>query len=217
MRLRLGAALAAPFAVLWLIAMPAMAQKGQKQQPPAAVPTDGVKPSATSIPSDASPAAVDPKTFAIGTEDIIRVMVWMNPDLSGNHTVRPDGKIAMPLIGELQAAGLTPDRLRAQITQALSEQIIKPEVTVEVMQVNSRKFYLTGEVTKTGMFPLIGEIKVFDALSMAGGFRDFAKKGDVLILRKDGQVFHFNWNEFVKGKHREKNIPLENGDTIVVK
>jgi polysaccharide export outer membrane protein len=161
---------------------------------------------------------VYPKTYTIGPEDVLNILVWREPELTKNHLVRSDGKITMPLLGDIQAAGLTPERLKAQLTQALSEQILKPEVTVTVMAVNSKKFYISGEVNKSGMFSLAVPVRVFDALNLAGGFRDFAKTTDILIIRANGkEILHFNYKEYLKGKHTEKNIFLENGDSIIVK
>ena len=101
--------------------------------------------------------------------------------------------------------------------QALSEYIKQPDVTVEVIQVNSKRYTITGEVNRPGMFPLVVAVNVFDAINIAGGFRDFANKKDILILRSDGKRFHFNYQDYVKGKNLDKNILLENGDTVIVK
>ena len=162
--------------------------------------------------------AVDPKIYVIGPEDILYLRVWRENDFTGPVGVRPDGKITLPLIGDLQAAGLTPERLAAQVTQALSQYINKPEVTVTVAQVNSKKYTVTGGVNRPGVFPLIVATRIFDALGVSGGFKEFANKKDILILRENGkQRLHFNYNDFVKGKKLDQNIFLENGDTIIVK
>lgn len=163
-------------------------------------------------------AAVDPKTYVIGPEDILYLQVWRENDFTRPVGVRPDGKITIPLIGDLQAAGLTPERLAAQVTQALAQYINKPEVTVTVAQVNSKKYTVSGGVTRPGVFPLVVPTTVFDALGNAGGFREFANKKDIIILRDGGkQRLHFNYNDYVKGKKLDQNISLENGDTIIVK
>ncbi len=171
----------------------------------------------SSLPADAVGLAIDPKTYVIGAEDILRISVWREQDLSGVKGVRPDGKITMPLIGDLQASGLTPERLTAQLKQALSEYVKQPEITVEVIQVNSKSYSITGAVNRPGRYPLAVAKTVFEAVNDAGGFREFANEKDVIILRKDGTRLHFNYKEFVKGKHPEKNIAMENGDTILVK
>ena len=161
-------------------------------------------------------APIDPKTYLIGPEDIINVDVWREEAFSKAHAVRPDGKITIPLIGDVQAAGLTPERLAGQLAVALKEYINDPQVTVSVQQVNSKKYFITGGVNKTGSYPLVVPTRVFDALSQAGGFRDFANKKDIVIVRGDRRI-KFNWEEVVKGRKLEQNIYLENGDTIYVK
>lgn len=160
-------------------------------------------------------AAVDPKTYIIGPEDVLFVRVWREPDFSLQYFVRPDGKITVPLIGDVQATGLTPERLSDQLKQALSEYINKPDVTVTVSQVNSKKYYITGEVNRAGEFPLVVPTRIFDALSNAGGFRDFANKKKIVIVRGKDRL-KFNYADILKGKNLDQNILLENGDTIVV-
>jgi polysaccharide export outer membrane protein len=193
----------------------------QSKQTPNTTPPAPEKNEAPKVPLQVSPDTtglpIDPKTYVIGAEDIIRIGVWREPDLSGVKGVRPDGKITMPLIGDLQAAGLTPDRLTAQLKQGLSEYVKQPEITVEVLQVNSKSYSITGGVNKPGRYPLVVAKKVFDAINDAGGFRDFANKKDIIILRSSGERLHFNYNEFVKGKHSEKNVEIRTGDTILVK
>ncbi len=153
----------------------------------------------------------------IGAEDILKITVWRDPELSGIKGVRPDGKITMPLIGDLQASGLTPDRLTAQLKQSLSEYVKEPEITVEVIQVNSKRYNVAGEVNRPGPYPLVVQKTVFEAINDAGGFREFADQKHIKILRKDGTRLEFNYKEFVSGKHPEKNVVIENGDTILVK
>ncbi|HLX42825.1 MAG TPA: polysaccharide biosynthesis/export family protein [Bryobacteraceae bacterium] len=180
-------------------------EKAEAPKTPAAVAPD-----ATGLP-------IDPKSYVIGPEDIILIKVWREPDFTGPKGVRPDGKITLPLIGDLQAGGLTPDRLTAQLKQALSEYVKQPDVTVEVIQVNSKRYTVTGEVNRPNAYPMVVAVHVFDAINIAGGFREFANKKDILVLRGDGKRFHFNYQEYVKGKNVDKNILLENGDTVIVK
>jgi polysaccharide export outer membrane protein len=167
-------------------------------------------------PAAATAAPVDPKTYEIGPEDILLVRVWREAELSGGHQVRPDGKITIPLVGEVQAAGLTPEALKTKISDALGEFINKPEVIVSVQSVQSRRYYITGEVNRPGAFPLVVPVTILEALTNAGGFREFANTKNIRILRK-GKVLKFNYNEVVDGKHLEQNILVENGDYIVVK
>src|SRR5262249_54049767 len=202
-------------ALIFLSAL-APAQNGKPAAPPPSTEKNEA-PSPNKISPDSTGLPIDPKSYVIGPEDIIRILVWREPELSGIKGVRPDGKISMPLIGDVQAAGLTPDRLMAQLKQALSEYVKQPEITVELMQVNSKTYSITGGVNRPGRYPLVISKNVFDAINDAGGFRDFANKKDIVVLRSTGERLHFNYNEFVKGKHPEKNVELHNGDTILVK
>lgn len=168
-------------------------------------------------PSGLPPVAapVDPKTYVIGPEDILAIRVWREPELSQGVQVRPDGKISMQLIGELQAAGLTPSQLQTKVIEALSEYINKPEVTVSLQAVQSKKYYITGGVNRPGTFPLIVPVTVLEALTNAGGFREFANTKKITILRGK-KILKFNYNDVVKGKNTEQNIMIESGDYIVV-
>lgn len=173
----------------------------------------------SNVPADTVGLPIDPKTYVIGPEDILRIAVWRDQELSGIKGVRPDGKITMPLIGDLQASGLTPERLTAQLRQALSEFVKQPEITVEILQVNSKFYSITGGINRPGRYPLVVAKTVFEAINDAGGFRDFADQKHIKIIRKGrtGKPLEFNYKEFVSGKHLERNIPLENGDTVLVK
>lgn len=195
---------------------------GQVRSPEAAKGPDPVKqeaPKANPTSTDAlagTGLSVDTKTYVIGPEDILFISVWREDTLTHQYGVRPDGKITVPLIRDVQAAGLTPERLGDQLTQALGEYFTKPEITVTVVQVNSKKFFITGEVNRSGQYPLVTPITVFDALNGAGGFRDFANKKGIVIIRGTQRI-KFNYEEVLKGKKLEQNIFVENGDTIVVK
>jgi polysaccharide export outer membrane protein len=167
------------------------------------------------IPALPTAAPVDPKTYVIGPEDILAIRVWREPDLSTAVQVRPDGKITMQLIGELDAAGETPEGLKNKIVAALQEYILKPEVYVSLQSVQSRKYYITGEVNRAGTFPLVVPVTVLEALTNAGGFREFANVKKITILRK-GKTLKFNWNEVIKGKNPEQNVQIETGDLIYV-
>jgi polysaccharide export outer membrane protein len=192
---------------------------GQTKPPsPAATPEKNEAPKAMpGTPGDATAALpIDPKTYVIGPEDVLHVDVWREAQFTRPAGVRPDGKITMPMIGDIQAAGLTPERLAAQLKQGLAELIRNPEVTVTVVQVNSKRFTIQGEVNRPGVFPLITPIKIFDALGQAGGFRDFANKKNIIIIRGSTRL-KFNWNDVLKGKKMEQNVFVEPGDVIVVK
>jgi polysaccharide export outer membrane protein len=192
-----------------LVSSPAVAQS---QAPPASRSD-----ASSTAPSKADGAgvAVDPKTYVIGAQDVLLIKVWREQDFTGPYTVRPDGKISMPLVGDVQASGLTPERLGEQLKQALSNFINSPDVSVSLQTVGSKKFYITGEVNRAGEYTLATPTKVFDALSNAGGFRDFANKKKIIIIRGTERI-KFNYQDILKGKNLEQNIFLENGDTIVV-
>jgi polysaccharide biosynthesis/export protein len=189
-----------------------------RQDGPAALPAKNnevSRPVVPNPPPDGVGAAVDPRTYVIGAEDVLSIKVWREPDFTAVYGVRPDGKITIPLVGDLQASGLTPQRLSEQLEQALSEYINKPDVTVTVQQVNSKKFFLTGEVNRPGEYPLVTPTKIFDALSNAGGFRDFANKKKIILIRGNDR-YRFNYLDVLKGRNLGQNIFLENGDTVVV-
>jgi polysaccharide export outer membrane protein len=169
----------------------------------------------TNLPVLPTAAPVDPRTYMIGPEDILLVKVWREPELSSAVQVRPDGKITLSLIGEVQASGKTPEQLKETVVDALEEFINKPEVTVSVQSVLSRKFTIVGGVGRNGTFPLVVPITILEALSNAGGFKEFANKKKITILRA-GKILKFNYNEVIKGKNMDQNIFVENGDYIVV-
>ncbi|MGA9673470.1 MAG: polysaccharide biosynthesis/export family protein [Terracidiphilus sp.] len=167
---------------------------------------------ATSRPHDDS--------FVIGNDDRLAINVWKEPDLTKTIPVRSDGKISLPLVGEIQAAGRTPLQLEQDIAARLRNYVSNPEVTVIVEQINSEKFNILGQVVKPGSYPLLVSTTVVDAIAMAGGFKDFAKQKAVYILRQtpEGKQSRigFNYKEFIKGKNPSQNVRLEPRDTIVV-
>ena len=200
-----------------LMSLSAFGQAKNKEEPvQSPVKQEAPKADPTATATGATGLAVDTKTYVIGPEDILLISVWREDSLSHQYGVRPDGKITLPLIKDIQAAGLTPERLGEQLTQALSEYFTKPEITVSVLQINSKKFYISGEVNRPGQYPLVTSITVFDALNAAGGFKDFANKKNIVIIRGDQRI-KFNYEEVLKGKNLKQNIPVENEDTIVVK
>jgi polysaccharide export outer membrane protein len=191
------------------------AQTTQQAPPPPEKPPAATKTLPNSVSPDNTGAAIDPKTYVIGPEDVLFISVFREPDLSGSVGVRPDGKITKPLIGDMQAGGLTPERLAAQLKQAFSSFIKEPDVQVTVAQVNSKWYTIAGEVTRPGRYPLVLPTTVFEALSNVG-FRDFANTKKIVIMRGAERI-KFNYNEVLKGKHLEQNILLQPSDTIYVK
>jgi polysaccharide export outer membrane protein len=163
----------------------------------------------------ASASGPDQTPFVIGPEDTLYVRVWGVPEVTGAVDVRPDGMISMQLIGEIRAAGLTPEQLREEVTKRLTSTIRQPEVNIQLMGVHSKKYYIAGEVNHPGPVVLTGRITVLEALMNAGGFRDFANKKKIYVLRGTTR-YPFNFNDVSKGKHQEQNIWIQNGDTIFV-
>jgi polysaccharide export outer membrane protein len=172
-------------------------------------------PHAPSASVDGVAAAIDPNKYRIGPEDILFIKVWREPDFTIPVAVRPDGKITMPLIGEIQAAEQTPLQLTQNLAGLLTKYINNPDVTVFVTEVRSKKYYIDGEVNRPGLFPLVTPTTVLEALSRSGGFKDFANEKKIRILRA-GKIHFFNFKEVTNGKHLEQNIPVENGDHIIV-
>ncbi|MFB3776863.1 MAG: polysaccharide biosynthesis/export family protein [Bryobacteraceae bacterium] len=160
-------------------------------------------------------APVDPNTYLIGAEDILQVRVWREPDLSGPVSVRPDGKISLPLIGDLQAGGITPLKLAELIREGLVKYVTEPEVMVSVLSVNSKKYFVIGEVNRPGQYPLVVPTTISQALTIAGGFREYADTKNILIMRGPKR-YKFNYRDWVKGKNLSQNLLLEGGDQIIV-
>ena len=175
----------------------------------------GVMQSAEDPKVEATPAAVDPDKYQIGAEDLLFVRVWREPDFTLAVAVRPDGKITMPLIGEVQAAGQSPLQFTAVLKQLLTQYLNNPDVSVFVTEVRSKKFYIDGEVNRPGWFALVTPTSVLEALSRGGGFREFANTKKIRVLR-GGEIRHFNYKEVTNGKRLEQNIAVENGDHIII-
>lgn len=203
---------------------PARTPVEEKEKPkelgPATPPTaeEAAEAAKSTVPIQTMPTAapVDPKTFAIGPEDILVIRVWREPELSSGVQVRPDGKITLPLVGEIEAAGLTPEELKVKVVEALSEFINKPEVMVQVQAVLSRRFHITGQIIRPGTYPLVIPITVLEALTNAGGFREFANTKKITIMRKGQPLIKFNYNEVIRGKNLDQNILVQSGDFINV-
>jgi polysaccharide export outer membrane protein len=168
--------------------------------------------------SAVKPATEDPN-YIIGPEDELIVNVWREGDISRSVPVRPDGKISLALLNDVQASGLTPMQLSSEITTRLKKFIADPQVTIIVSKVNSQRIYIVGEVNHAGAFPLVPNMTVLEALSSAGGCSTFAKQTKIYILRvENGQEIRrpFNFKEVLRGQRMAQNILLKPGDTIVV-
>jgi polysaccharide biosynthesis/export protein len=176
------------------------------------------KPAPSPSTTTASQTATDP-SYKIGPQDLLRIDVWKEPDITRTVPVRPDGKISLPLLNDVQAAGLTAMELAGAIREGLTKYITSPQVTVTVTEINSRRFYCMGEVLKQGSYPLLPNMTALQAISSCGGFTQFAKLKGIYILRNESgqQKKHpFNYKDVVKGNHPEENIQLQPGDVIVV-
>jgi polysaccharide export outer membrane protein len=184
---------------------------------------NGAKPDAQTagpVGTGASPIPAHDNTYVIGVDDVLAINVWKEPDVSRTVPVRSDGKISLPLAGEVQASGETPKQLEKALAAKLQSFISEPEVTVIVTEVRSQKFNILGMVAKPGSYPLTNSSTVLDAIAQAGGFRDFAKQKSIYVLRQnpDGSQVRlpFNYKEVIKGKDSAQNIKLQPRDTIVV-
>lgn len=209
------------FARLIAVSLGAFAMLASAQAPEAKPPADPKTADKPQTPAEIKSglvvqpaAAVDPNAYKIGAEDVIEVRVWREAELSGQVRVRPDGKITLPLVGDVQASGLTPTELQKKAVEAFSQVLNAPQVIVSVVSVQSKKYYISGQVERSGPFPLVTPTTVLQALSLCG-FKEWAKKGGVIIMRGD-QRLKFNYNQVVKGKHPDQNILLADDDHIYV-
>ena len=195
---------------------------GQATASQAEQPAAGDKPSnsvTANAPEKVNRGPSD-NTYVIGANDVLAINVWKEPDISRSVPVRSDGKISLPLVGEVTAGGETPHQLEEEIATRLASYISQPEVTVIVSESKSQKINVLGMVAKPGAYQLSGATTVLDAIAMAGSFRDFAKQKSVYVLRQapDGkqQRIPFNYKDVIKGKNSDQNIRLQSGDTVVV-
>jgi len=164
------------------------------------------------------PATEDPN-YSIGPEDVLTIDVWKEPEISRTVPVRRDGKISLPMLNDVQAAGLTPTQLGSEIVAKLRATVINPHVTVIVAQMSSQRIYILGQVTRGGAYPLVPDMTAVQALSIAGGFTPFAKLKKIYVMRAENgenKVFPINYKEVVSGRNAQQNIRLKPGDTIVV-
>jgi polysaccharide export outer membrane protein len=169
------------------------------------------------------PAAVGPEgtagDYVIGPGDVLQVFVWKEPDLTRDITVRVDGKITVPLLGDLEASGRTPQQLGTDLSKALGKFLASPQVSVGVAQANSSRFFVMGQVNTPGAYPLTGRVTVLQGLALAGGLREFAKADSIVIVRSSQGVQSFlpiNYKKLEDGRDISQNVPLRPGDTILV-
>jgi polysaccharide export outer membrane protein len=191
------------------------------QAPAGPMPAGTVAPAPAGVAqAPAEDPNAPPSDYLIGPDDILTITFWNDEKMSGDVVVRPDGKISLQLLNEIQAAGLTPEQLRLRLVEAASKISREPVVNVTVKQINSRRVFVSGEVNKPGPYPLTGRMTVLQMLSLAGCCTEYADKGNIGVFREENgrQVrYRFNYNEVMDGKKLEQNILLKVGDTIVVK
>jgi len=175
--------------------------------------------SAVDIKSQPLKPATDDPNYSIAPEDVLTIDVWKEPEISRTVPVRRDGKISLPLLNDLQAAGLTPTQLGFEIVERLRATIVHPQVTVIVAQMSSLRIYVLGQVTRGGAYPLVPDMTVMQALSVAGGFTPYANVKKIHVMRTENgaeKIFPLNYKEVSRGRKSEQNIHLKPGDTIVV-
>ncbi len=196
--------------LVFVLAGPAFAQI-PKPGPPA----QPAKPA----PVVAAPDVVVPPGYVIGADDVLTIVYWKDKDMTSDAQVRPDGRIALPLLNDVHAAGLTPEQLREKLTEESKKYMEDPNITVVVRQINSRKVFITGEVSKPGPYPLTSQTSVMQLLAMAGGLREYANSKKIVIMRTENgkQIsLMFNYKDVVAGKNLKQNVDLKPGDTVVV-
>jgi len=213
-KFRIGCAVAIALAV----AVPAGAQQQQQVAPPATPSAAAPAPAVT--PAPAVPAGVElPAGYVVGPEDVLTIVVWREKDLSNDVTVRPDGRITLPLINEVVAQGLTPDQLRDQLKAQFDKYVEDSSVSVVVKQINSRKVFITGMVGKPGAYPLTSTMTVLQLISMAGGLNEFARAKEIVVMRTENgapKAIKFNYEDVRKGRKLQQNIELRPADTVLV-
>jgi polysaccharide export outer membrane protein len=161
--------------------------------------------------------AVSPTAYKIGVGDVLHILVWAEPQLTETAVVRPDGKVSLPLVSELEVAGQTPEAVQQTLTEQLNKFVRKPRVTVTVQEIHSRMVYITGEVQRPGAYPLLDVMNVVQLVARSGGLTDFAKQKQVYVLRAvNSERVNVNYEKVLKGQAPQQNVELAPGDTVVV-
>jgi polysaccharide export outer membrane protein len=198
-------------ALTFALVLPAAAQVSAQQPEAGAASEDSV---------DVPKGVPLPEGYVIGPEDVLTVIVWRERELSTEVVVRPDGKISLPLLNDVQAAGLTPERLAEVVEKAATKYVKDSDATVIVKEIRSRKVFVLGEVARPGVFPLTSETTVLQLIAAVGGLLEYADKKNILILRtENGQErrLKFNYNDVIAGRRLQQNILLQPGDTVLVR
>jgi polysaccharide export outer membrane protein len=195
------------------------AAQAQPARPATAAPAQAPARTVAPPPVVAAPGINLPPEYTIGADDVLSIVFWRDKELTAEVTVRPDGKISLPLLNDIQASGLTPAQLKDRIVEESKKYVEDPNVTVVVKDIKSRKVYITGEVRKPGFYPLTSSTTVLQMISIAGGLADYAKPDKISVVRVENgksQSFKFNYKEIIEGKKLTQNIELKPGDTIIV-
>ena len=169
--------------------------------------------------ADVPGAVAPPADYVIGVDDKLSIVYWKDKDMSADVIVRPDGKISLPLLNEVQASGLTPGQLRERLMEESRRFVEDASIIVVVMQINSRRVFITGEVNKPGPYPLAGPTTVLQLIAMAGGLREYANGKSILIMRNENSrpvSLVFNYQDVIARKNLKQNVELKPGDTVVV-
>jgi polysaccharide export outer membrane protein len=198
--------------VLSFMLVHAVAASGQSATPSQTTQEAGKQPAVQG-------GVVPPPGYVIGPEDVLSILFWREKDLSSDVMVRPDGMISLPLLNDIQAAGLTTDELREKVMTEANKFVEDPNATVVVKQINSRKVYITGQVSKPGAYPLVGPMSVLQLIAMAGGLLEYADREKISIMRTEKGnpvAYSFNYNWVIARKNLRQNIELKPGDTILV-
>jgi polysaccharide biosynthesis/export protein len=225
-RTRLTATLAFVLAGSAFMAAAGQTQPQTQPPPPASTPPQPQTPPARnpnppSAEVTTPPAGVAvPSDYVIGAQDVLSIVFWRDKEMSADVTVRPDGKISLPLLNDVQAQGLTPERLRANLAEAASKYIEEPTLSVVIREIHSRNVFITGSVSKPGTYVLTPEMNVLQLIALAGGLAEFANSKNIVVIQNEGgrPVYKkFNYDDVIRQKHVEQNITLKPNDTVVVK
>jgi polysaccharide biosynthesis/export protein len=197
---------------------PAFPQTPNSQENSQTTQTASNKPS-SDRPEGVNPAVKVGKDYVIGADDVLDVSVWKEQELTRTLQVRPDGKISMPLLGDVQAAGLTPGQLAQTVSERLKKYLTAPQVTVILTQINSQRVYVIGEVTRPGAYAVLPGMTILQAISSAGGLTQFANSKKIFLMRNENRTqakYPFSYKEVLDGRKAEENLTVKAGDTIVV-
>lgn len=211
-------------AVIVVASMP-LAGRQISQGNPSPAPAAGVPELATEVrtapvPTASSVPAPTPPDYVIGVDDLLSIVFWRDKDLSTDALVRPDGKISMPLLNDIQAEGLTPIQLRNEISAEAKQYVQDPNVTIVVRQINSRKVFITGEVEKPGSYPLTAQMTVLQLIATAGGLKEYADAKHIAVVRTENghQIsYPFNFKDVTNPEMVKQNINLKPGDAVIVR